>query len=138
MPQEFQLIGTSPRIAQESYSRCLRSPRFFADFYERLLASDPAVPPLFAHTEFPKQYKLLQHGLGLLLSYANRADDSLLERIAARHSSSGIGVAPAQYALFVDALLATVRDLDPKCDADIEQAWREALEPGIAFMKSRY
>jgi hemoglobin-like flavoprotein len=132
------LIGTSPRIAQESYSRCLRSPRFFADFYERLLASDPAVPPMFADTEFPKQYKLLQHGLGLLLSYANRTDDSLLERIAARHSSSGIGVAPEQYALFIDSLLATVRDLDPKCDAEVEQAWREALEPGIAFMKSRY
>ena len=132
------MIGTSPRIAQESYSRCLRSPRFFVDFYDRLLASDPAVPRMFANTEFPKQYKLLQHGLGLLLSYANRMDDSLLERIAARHSSSGIGVAPPQYALFVDSLLATVRDLDPKCDAEVEQAWREALEPGIAFMKSRY
>lgn len=132
------MIGTAPRIAQESYSRCLRSPRFFADFYERLLASDPVIPPMFAETEFPKQYKLLQHGLGLLLSYANRVDDSLLERIAARHSSSGLGVPPAKYALFVDSLLATVRELDPKCDPEVEQAWREALEPGIAFMKSRY
>ena len=35
------MIGTAPRIAQESYSRCLRSPRFFPNLYERLLASDP-------------------------------------------------------------------------------------------------
>jgi hemoglobin-like flavoprotein len=130
--------GTAPRIAQESYSRCLRSPRFFVSLYERLLASDPGIPPMFARTEFPKQYKLLQHGLGLLLSYANRADDSLLDRIAARHSSSGIGVHPAMYALFTDSLLATVRELDPMCSADVEQAWRDALQPGIAFMQSRY
>jgi hemoglobin-like flavoprotein len=132
------VIGTAPRIAQESYSRCLRSPRFFPNLYERLLASDPVIPPMFAKTEFPKQYKLLQHGLGLLLSYANRTDDTLLERIAARHSSSGIGVPPTMYPLFVNSLLATVRELDPKFDAEVEQAWREALEPGITYMKSRY
>ena len=132
------MIGTAPRIAQESYSRCLRSPRFFASFYERLLASDPSIPPMFAKTEFPKQHKLLQHGLGLLLSYANRIDDSLLERIAARHSSSGLNVPPALYPLFTESLLATVRELDAKCSPEIEQAWREALEPGLAFMQSRY
>ncbi|MGE0158557.1 MAG: globin domain-containing protein [Gemmatimonadales bacterium] len=132
------MIGTAPRIAQESYSRCLRSPRFFPTLYEHLLASDPAIPPMFAETEFPKQHKLLQHGLGLLLSYANRMDDTLLDRIAARHSSSGIGVPPAMYALFVDSLLATVRELDPRCAPEIEAAWREALAPGIAYMKARY
>jgi hemoglobin-like flavoprotein len=132
------MIGTAPRIAQESYSRCLRSPRFFADLYERLLASDPAIPPMFAKTEFPKQYKLLQHGLGLLLSYANRTDDSLLERIAARHSSQGIDVAPGMYPLFTESLLATVRELDPSCTPEVEAAWREALEPGLAYMQSRY
>jgi hypothetical protein len=42
------------------------------------------------------------------------------------------------YALFTDSLLATVRELDPKCSADVEQAWRDALQPGIAFMQSRY
>jgi hemoglobin-like flavoprotein len=93
---------------------------------------------MFAKTEFPKQYKLLQHGLGLLLSYANRTDDTLLERIAARHSSDGIDVPPAMYALFTESLLATVRDLDAKCTPEVEQAWREALEPGLAFMQSRY
>jgi hemoglobin-like flavoprotein len=132
------VIGSAPRIAQESYSRCLRSPRFFPDLYERLLASDPVIPPMFAKTEFPKQYKLLQHGLGILLSYANKIDDTLLERIAARHSSSGIDVPPALYPLFIESLLATVRSLDPKCSSEVEQAWREALEPGLAFMQSRY
>lgn len=126
------------QIAQQSYSRCLRSPDFLARFYELLLESDPAVPPLFEKTEFPRQYRLLQHALGLLLSYGNRPDDMLLERLAAKHSKQSIDVAPPMYALFVDSLLATIREFDERCDGSVEAAWREALRPGVDFMKSRY
>ena len=125
-------------IAQHSYSRCLRAPDFFARFYERLMASDPAIPPMFAKTEFPKQHKLLQHGIGLLLSYAKRPDQVLLDRIAARHSAGGIDVPPSMYHHFVESLLHAVREHDPRCTEDTQQAWREALEPGIEFMQSRY
>ena len=132
------MTQTAHDLALESYQRCLRSPRFFPSLYERLLASDPAVPPMFAKTEFPKQYKLLQHGLGLLLSYGNRRDDALLDRIAARHSSSALNVAPAMYAIFVECLQAAVRECDPRCSAETEVAWREAVAPGIEYMKARY
>lgn len=125
-------------IAQHSYSRCLRSPDFFERFYDRLLESDPAVPPMFAETEFPRQYRLLQHGLGLLLSYANNPDDALLDRLAARHSARGIDVAPPMYDLFVESLLATVQDSDPSFDDEVEAAWRAAVAPGIEFMASRH
>jgi len=126
------------QIAQQSYSRCLRSPDFLPSFYERLLASDPSVPPMFAKTEFPRQYRLLQHALGLLLSYGNRPDTMLLERLAAKHSRKSIDVPPPYYVLFIDSLLATIREFDDKCDADVEGAWREALRPGVEFMQSRY
>jgi hemoglobin-like flavoprotein len=132
------MTQSAHELAQESYARCLRSPRFFASLYERLLASDPSVPPMFAKTEFPKQYKLLQHGLGLLLSYANKRDDALLDRIAARHSASAVNVSPDMYPLFVESLLGTVRECDPRCSSEIEAAWRSAVAPGIDFMKARY
>lgn len=125
-------------IAQQSYSRCLRAPDFFDRFYERLLASDPAIPPMFASTEFPRQHKLLRHALGLLLSYANRPDDALLERIAARHSARGVDVHPSLYPHFVTSLVEVAREHDARFDSETEAAWREALEPGIEFMKSRY
>lgn len=125
-------------IAQHSYTRCLRAPDFFSALYDRLLASDPAIPPMFARTEFPKQHKVLQHGLGLLLSYAKAPDDALLERIAARHSAGGVNVPPDMYRFFVDALLHAVRDCDPQCDDEVEAAWREAIRPGIELMQSRY
>ena len=132
------MTQTAHALAQESYARCQRAPHFFASFYEHLLAADPAVPPMFANTEFPKQYKVLQHGLGLLLSYANKRDEALLERIALRHSLSGVNVHPSMYPLFVDSLLATVREHDPRCTEETETAWRAALQPGIEFMMSRY
>lgn len=125
-------------LAQNSYARCLRASDFFADFYERLLASDPAVPPMFTETAFPRQHNLLRHGLGLLLSYGNRADDVLLKRIAARHSESGIGVSPEMYGLFVESLLETIERHDPRFTEETAAAWREALRPGIEFMQSRY
>ena len=125
-------------IAQNSYSRCLRAPDFFALFYERLLASDPAIPPMFAKTEFPRQHKLLQHGLGLLLSYANKPDPALLDRLAARHSAGGIDVPPDMYGLFLESLIHAVRVSDPKFDGEIESAWREALRPGVEFTQARY
>jgi hypothetical protein len=93
---------------------------------------------MFAETEFPRQYKLLQHALGLLLSYGNKPDDVLLERLAARHSARGIDVPPPMYALFVDSLIAAIREFDDHCDGEVEGAWREALQPGIDFMKSRH
>jgi hemoglobin-like flavoprotein len=126
------------QIAQQSYSRCLRWPDFLPRFYEHLLASDPSIPPMFEVTEFPRQYKLLQHALGLLLSYGNRPDDMLLERLAAKHSAKSIDVPPPMYALFVDSLVRTIREFDDRCDGEIEEAWREALQPGLDFMMSRY
>ncbi len=125
-------------IAFLSYTRCTKSPDFLHRFYEHLLASDPAVPPMFASTELDRQAKLLKHALGLLLSYGRKSDDLLLARLAAKHSRKGIDVPPPMYSLFMDSLITTVREFDPECDAEVEDAWREALRPGIEFMQSKY
>ena len=129
---------TPHTIAQQSYSRCLRSPDFFERFYELLLDSHPAIAPMFAQTYFPRQRQLLKHGLGLLLSYGNKPDEALLDRLAARHSTSALNVAPELYASFVDSLVRVVGERDPKFDEGVEQAWREVVAPGIRYMQDRY
>jgi hemoglobin-like flavoprotein len=125
-------------IAQQSYSRCMLSADFFERFYEILLDSHPAIPPMFAETYFPRQRQLLKHGLGLLLSYGQKSDDALLDRIAARHSQAALDVPPELYVCFVDSLVRVVSERDPKFDADVEGAWREVLAPGIEFMQARH
>ena len=124
-------------IAEESYRRCGQD-QFFPAFYQRLLASHPSIPPRFAKTDFQKQHKLLQHGLGLLLIFAKRENPTMLDRIAVRHGPHDLNISPDMYPFFVDSLLATVRQFDPQVDATVEDAWRQALAPGLAFMAARY
>lgn len=135
-------LATAHDVARESYRRCLEeSPEgsgFFETLYDRLLASDPAIPPMFAHTEFPRQYQLLRHGLGLLLSFGRNPDPQLLDRIAARHGTRGVNVHPGLYAHFVDALAEAVRTHDPMGTDETEAAWRTIVGPGIAYMSERY
>ena len=126
------------QIAHDSYERCLRAPDFFEGFYEVLLDSNDVIRPMFADTEFPRQHRLLQHGLGLLFIYAKRQDAELLERIANRHSSDDIDVPPELYPYFVDSLVHAVSRSDPEFGSSIEEAWREVVRPGIDYMKSKY
>ncbi len=125
------------QIAEESYRRCGHE-AFFHSFYRRLLGSDESIRSKFARTDFERQNKLLQHGLGLLFIYAKRGNPSLLERIATRHGPGDVDVAPSLYPLFVDSLVATVKEFDTLCSPEVEQAWRQALAPGIAFMCAHY
>lgn len=121
-------------LAQQSYDRCQQAPEFFRAFYEAFLESDPRIPPYFAETRFDRQHRLLQHGLGLLLSYAKRANPHLLDRIAARHGSGDLDIPPGLYPFFVDSLVETARTHDPRFNGETESAWRAALEPGLRYM----
>ncbi len=125
------------RIAEESYQRCQRE-AFFHAFYDRLLSQGEEIRRKFARTDFAQQTKQLQHGLGLLFIYAKHGNPVMLERVAARHGPSDVDAPPAMYPLFMDTLLATVKEFDAKCSADVERAWRQALAPGLAYMCDYY
>ncbi|MDH4130538.1 MAG: globin [Gemmatimonadota bacterium] len=122
-------------LAQASYERCRLSDAFMTDFYEAFLASDPRIPPLFAKTDFDRQKRLLQHALGLLMSFARRPNPNLLERIAARHGPADLNIPPELYPLFVGAVLVTVRKHDPQFSDETREAWEAALAPGVSYME---
>jgi hemoglobin-like flavoprotein len=125
------------QLAEESYRRCAKE-AFFQAFYKRFVNSDPAIPPKFANTDFDRQNKLLQHGIGLLFVYARRRNPVILDRISDRHGPADLNIEPRFYPLFADALVATVAEFDPQYTPEIGQAWREAMEPGIRFMTARF
>jgi len=123
------------KLVEESYARCCESPGFldtfykhlFLDtFYQHLLESSPAIPPMFSQTDFERQHKVLQHGLGILLIYAKRKNPALLQRIAGGHGRKDVNVDPSLYAFFVESLVTAVREHDSKASPDIEDAWRAA------------
>lgn len=125
------------QVAEESYRRC-QGEEFLQAFYRRLLAAESSIPAKFAATDFDRQNKLLQHGFGLLFSFAKRPNPVLLERIADRHGRHDLDIAPALYRHFVEALVATVAERDPSYSPAVDAAWRASIAPGIAFMQSRH
>ncbi len=124
-------------IAEESYRRVQGEP-FFRAFYDRLLAADPVIRAKFASTDFALQDRLIQHGIGLLFSFARRRNPALLARIADRHAAHDLDIAPALYPHFVESLVATVRERDPASTPAVEEAWRTALAPGIRYMLEQH
>lgn len=127
-------LDSAVATATASYERCQQAPDFFKTFYDRFLDADPAIPPMFEHTEFPRQFKLLQHGIGLLLSFGRRRNPGLLERLAHRHGPGDLDIQRGMYDTWMWALLEAVRVHDPQWGPQLEQAWRDAMAPGIRFM----
>jgi hemoglobin-like flavoprotein len=127
-------------IARASYERCSVAPDFLAAFYARFFELRPEARPLFAQTAFERQHKLLRHAIGLLLSFPGQqeSDPNILARVAERHSRRELGIDPSHYPPFLESLIDTVRRYDPQCTPAVEQAWRVALAPGVAYMQSRY
>jgi hemoglobin-like flavoprotein len=141
------MTSTSPTIpavilqtARDSFERCCAKPDFLGCFYRNLFRAAPDVEPLFAGTDFSRQHQLLKHALGLLLTFPAQPEHGpeLLTRVAERHSRRSLGIRPALYPRFVDALVQTVAEHDPAYGPGVEEAWRTAVAPGIAFMQGRY
>lgn len=132
------MTSSDTQIADASYRRCADNPAFYQAFYEHLLACDPRIPQMFAHTDFDRQHRLLKHGLGLLIIYAKRPNPALIERLALRHSRRDVDVPPEMYRHFHSALEHALQAHDPQFSPAVAAAWRETLAPGVAYMQSHY
>lgn len=135
------MVDTSnTAVAKASYDRCCQAPDFLQAFYDNFLAACPQAAPLFAHTDFERQNKLLRHAVGLLLIFPNQPakEPTLLSRVAERHSRRDLNIAPALYRPFIDSLIDTVRQFDPAFTPVVEEAWRATVAPGVAYMKAKH
>jgi hemoglobin-like flavoprotein len=131
---------TKGAVAKASYDRCCQAPDFLQTFYRSFLAACPEAVPLFVHTDFERQNKLLRHAVGLLLIFPNQPakEPTLLSRVAERHSRRDLNIAPALYRPFIDSLIDTVRHFDREFTPAVEEAWRETVAPGVEYMKAKH
>lgn len=126
---------------EDSLRRCNADPDFLDGFYERFLRSSPKVREKFVGTDFVRQKRMLQASLQLLLVAAHddgKRPTPYLDEVAARHSASQMAIGAELYDLWLDCLLATVREVDPDWSAELEQAWESVMTIGIAYLVSRY
>ena len=115
---------------QQSYGRCLRDKRFIERFYETFLASSPAIPPMFAGTDFNRQRMALRRGISVAISHA--AASPLSKRATAEmaqvHSGKGrCPVDPALYPYWIDSMLKVIEETDEEADEALMQRWRKAM-----------
>jgi hemoglobin-like flavoprotein len=126
-------------LFNDSIERCSSRPDFLKRFYTLFLASSDTVATKFERTDMPKQARLLKTSLYIMMMASGDSERAVhLERLARRHSREALDIKPELYDLWLDRLMQTVGECDPKFDAETETAWRRVLQPGIEFMKSRY
>ena len=93
------------------------------------------------HTDFVRQKRALSASLHLILLVAQDPDKDAaryLSEVAERHSSGHLGIGAELYDLWLDSLVATVREFDPQFGPAVEQAWEDTMAIGIRFLCSRY
>lgn len=125
----------------ESLRRCNAHPGFLDLFYENFLASSPKVKEKFANTDFAKQKRALQASLNLMLRVAEeggKGPERYLKDLAQRHSRSELNIGAELYDLWLDSLLATVKELDPEYNKKVEEAWDEVMSVGIGYLLSHF
>jgi hemoglobin-like flavoprotein len=126
---------------EDSLRRCNADPDFLDRFYERFLGSSPKVREKFHGTDFVRQKRMLQASLQLLLVAAQddgKRPTPYLDEVAARHSASQLAIGAELYDLWLDSLLAAVKEADPSWSPEVEQAWESVMTVGISYLVSRY
>ena len=126
-------------LFNDSIERCSCQPEFLRRFYTLFLASSDAVAKKFEHTDLRQQARMLKTSLYIMMLAGGESERIVhLERLARRHSRAELDIKPEFYDLWLDRLVQAVREFDPQSDTETETAWRNVLQPGIDFMKSRY
>jgi hypothetical protein len=160
--QAIRQVNLSLVRARDSYHRCTATPdldtQFFGTFYEELQHIDERTREKFQHfgaENWRRQHLMLKDAIEGLFEFHEEVElvePNPLSQIAKLHDRDHANIPHDFYAPFVEALIRTVcgfppripEPCDPQCKTDsrvakaIEDAWRDALRPGIDYMQSKY
>lgn len=135
------LASQAPRdVFAASLERCLAAADFTTAFYERFLSASPEVRTRFAGTDSKRQQQVIVKALRGALDVALGKPSALAElaELAREHDRHHHNVTADLYKVWLESLVATARELDPRYDLAVEQAWRIMLGNVISFMLRRY
>ena len=135
-----ELTARDVEVFNDSLEQCTSTRRFLDRFYELFISSSPEVAAKFANTDLRVQKASVKVSLYMIMASIQQKPEGTvhLERIAARHSRSGLDIGPHLYDLWLDCLIQAVRECDPLFGDETEQAWRRVMRAGIEFLKSKY
>lgn len=128
-------------VFEKSLQRCTANSGFFDLFYDTFLSSAPKVKAKFAHTDFDRQKRMLERSFRLILWASEdpeKGPERYLEHLAVRHSARDLDIGSEYYDLWLDSLLAAVRECDPECNHEVEDSWEQVMGIGIDYMVRSY
>jgi hemoglobin-like flavoprotein len=132
------MIGEHVDAFEASVNRCLESPTFIRDFYDRFTGSSDAIREKFRNTDFERQNRALAGSLHVMAVAVRGGPGNIarleLERLARRHKEMDISA--SMYDVWLDCVLQSARTHDPRFSPAVERAWRETLGPGIEYMRT--
>jgi truncated hemoglobin YjbI len=109
---------------------------FFDRFYERFVAADERVAAKFRNTEMAHQKEMLRESLAQMVDFfLKHQSNPYLVTLARIHGVRGHDIPVDLYDLWLDCLVATVKEIDPEVTDAVQLAWRIVMSPGIEFMK---
>ncbi|MBL3655231.1 globin [Fulvivirga sediminis] len=125
---------------KDSYGRCLKDGNLIETFYNFFLNSSEEVAAKFADTDFEQQYKLLKHGLNLMILYANQnvVGKAGLTRIQETHNRYHMNIEPYFYDLWRESLIKAVEKHDTKFDEEVKIAWQKLVSFGSDYIIAGY
>lgn len=130
-------------IFTKSYQRVVAENRadkdFFTAFYDAFFSDSAAARAKFRNVDMQEQKQHLRKSLDHMVYFSiDRQASDEMTRIARAHGKSGKDISPGLYECWLDSLVRTVREYDPKFDDDVEIAWRVVLAPGIRYMQLQH
>ena len=129
------------QVFDHSLRRCNANPGFLDLFYETFLSSSPKIREKFANTDFERQKRLLHASFYLILLASEDPENGpelYLKNLATRHNVHNLNVGSDLYDLWLDSLLAVVKEIDPEFDEVIEDSWEQVMGIGIDYLVRHY
>jgi truncated hemoglobin YjbI len=127
------------KLFNNSFERVIvpDSNKFYSRFYEILIATDPQIAELFTKVDMEQQIVMLKQSMTLVMSFsATLKPSSEMKKIAKLHGKGKLDIPAKYYDAWLDCMIKTVEEFDPKFDENIETSWRVLMAPGVAYMKS--
>lgn len=124
-------------LFNDSFEKCLhgRYSTFFERFYRNFEQRQPEVRRMFQGTDVQRRYDMFEESILILVDYsANGTASENLERLATLHTRKG--ATPEMFDEWMDALIQTLREVDPQFDDNAEFAWRDILSTGLEYLKN--
>lgn len=125
---------------RQSFGRALTKRSFMPRFYEIFTKSHPSIPAMFKNTDFEQQNELLSQSINMAILFVqnNIIAKNALTRIRQSHDHEHLKIKPDLYPLWINSLIAALKEFDPEFNPPLEKQWREVLAPAIDHIKAGY